>query len=68
MTSAALDRLLAVLVVALAATGLVSLRMGGPGDGWLFVLHGVLGGKLDPHRKQRRHGRENEEWHSGEPT
>ena len=33
-------------MVALAATGLVSLRMGGPGDGWLFVLHGVLGGSL----------------------
>jgi hypothetical protein len=46
VTSAALDRLLAVLVVALAATGLVSLRMGGPGDGWLFALHGVLGGSL----------------------
>lgn len=46
MTSAALDRLLAVLVVALAATGLVSLRMGAPGDGWLFTLHGVLGGAL----------------------
>lgn len=46
MTSAALDRLLAVLVVALALTGLVSLRMGAPGDGWLFVLHGILGGSL----------------------
>lgn len=43
MTPAALDRLLAVLVVVLAATGLVSLRMGAPGDGWLFVLHGALG-------------------------
>jgi hypothetical protein len=46
VTSAALDRLLAVLVVALAASGLVSLRMGAPGDGWLFALHGVLGGAL----------------------
>lgn len=46
MTSAALDRLLAVLVVALAVTGLVSLRMGAPGDGWLFVLHGLLAGAL----------------------
>lgn len=46
MTSAVLDRLLAVLVVALAATGIVSLRMGAPGDGWLFAIHGVLGGAL----------------------
>lgn len=46
VTSAALDRLLAVLVVALAATGLVSLRMGAPGDGWLFALHAMLGGAL----------------------
>lgn len=46
MTSAALDRLLAVLVVALAATGIISLRMGAPGDGWLFAVHGVLGGAL----------------------
>jgi hypothetical protein len=46
VTSAALDRLLAVLVVALVATGLVSLRMGAPGDGWLFALHGILGGAL----------------------
>jgi DMSO/TMAO reductase YedYZ molybdopterin-dependent catalytic subunit len=46
VTSAVLDRLLAVLVVALAATGIVSLRMGAPGDGWLFAIHGVLGGAL----------------------
>lgn len=46
MTSASLDRLLAFLVVALAATGLVSLRMGAAGDGWLFAVHGVLGGAL----------------------
>ena len=46
MTSAALDRLLAVLVVALAATGIMSLRMGAPGDGWLFAIHGVFGGAL----------------------
>lgn len=46
MTSAALDRLLAVLVVALATTGLVSLRMGAPDDAWLFVLHGILAGVL----------------------
>ena len=46
MTSAALDRLLAVLVVALAVTGLVSLRMGASSDAWLFALHGILGGAL----------------------
>jgi len=46
VTSAALDRLLAVLVVALAATGLVSLRAGSPSVAWLFALHGLLGGAL----------------------
>jgi hypothetical protein len=46
VTAAALDRLLAVLVVALAATGLLSLRAGAPSDGWLFVGHGLLGGAL----------------------
>lgn len=46
MTAAAVDRLLAVLVVALAATGLVSLRMGAPTDAWLFGLHGLLGAAL----------------------
>jgi DMSO/TMAO reductase YedYZ molybdopterin-dependent catalytic subunit len=46
MSAAALDRALAVLVVALAATGLVSLRAGNPDDGWLVVLHGLLAGAL----------------------
>ncbi len=46
VTSASLDRLLAFLVVALAATGLVSLRMGAVGDWWLFAAHGLLGGAL----------------------
>jgi DMSO/TMAO reductase YedYZ molybdopterin-dependent catalytic subunit len=46
MSAAALDRALAVLVVALAATGLVSLRAGNPDDGWLFLLHGLLAGAL----------------------
>jgi hypothetical protein len=46
VTTAAIDRLLAVLVVALAVTGLISLRMGSPGDAWLFVLHGLLAGCL----------------------
>jgi DMSO/TMAO reductase YedYZ molybdopterin-dependent catalytic subunit len=46
MTNATLDRLLAILVVAMAATGLASLRFGSPDGGWLFVLHGMLGGSL----------------------
>jgi hypothetical protein len=46
MTSAALDRLLAVLVLAMAATGLLTLRAGTPEAGWLFTLHGVLAGSL----------------------
>lgn len=46
MTSAALDRLLALLVVAMAATGLLSLRAGAPGQAWLFATHGLLAGAL----------------------
>jgi DMSO/TMAO reductase YedYZ molybdopterin-dependent catalytic subunit len=46
MTSATVDRLLAVLVVLLATTGLVSLRAGAPNEGWIFVVHGVLAGSL----------------------
>src|SRR4051812_3071752 len=46
MTAAALDRLLAVLVAALAVTGLVSLRMGAAADAWLFAVHGLLAGAL----------------------
>jgi hypothetical protein len=46
VTSASLDRLLAVLVVAMAGTGLLTLRAGSPGTGWLFTLHGVLAGAL----------------------
>ena len=46
MSSASLDRFLAVLVVLLATTGLVSLRTGDPGGAWLFVVHGVLAGLL----------------------
>ena len=43
---AALDRWLAVLVVAMAATGLLSLRAGAPSEGGIFTLHGVLAGAL----------------------
>lgn len=46
MTSATLDRVLAVLVVALAVTGVLSLRAGSPGSWWLFALHGLLAGAL----------------------
>ena len=46
MTSASLDRLLAVLVVLMAATGLLTLRAGRPDDAWLFVAHGLGAGAL----------------------
>jgi hypothetical protein len=46
MSTAMLDRLLAVLVIALAVTGVVTLRVGSPDGGWLFALHGILAGAL----------------------
>ena len=46
MTSASLDRFLAVLVVLMAATGLLTLRAGRPEDAWLFVAHGLAAGVL----------------------
>lgn len=46
MGSAALDRLLAVLLLALLASGLLTLRAGVPATAPLFWLHGVLGGGL----------------------
>lgn len=46
MTSVALDRLLAALVVAMAGTGLLTLRAGTPASGWLYVAHGLLAGAL----------------------
>lgn len=46
MTSAALDRLLAVLIVAQLTTGLLTLRSGVPSTAPLFWLHGLLGGAL----------------------
>jgi DMSO/TMAO reductase YedYZ molybdopterin-dependent catalytic subunit len=46
MSAAALDRLLAILVAAQLATGLLSLRAGSPLTAPLFVVHGVLGGAL----------------------
>src|SRR5262245_3685017 len=46
MTNARLDRLLAVLVAAMALTGLGSLKVGAAGGSWLVVAHGVIGGCL----------------------
>lgn len=46
MGHAALDRLLAVLVLAMAATGLGSLRAGSADTAWVFTLHAILGGAL----------------------
>lgn len=46
MSSAALDRLLAILLVAQIASGLLTLRSGVPATAPLFWLHGLLGGTL----------------------
>jgi len=46
MSAAALDRLLAFLLVALLVTGLLSLRAASPPTAPLFVLHGLLAGSL----------------------
>jgi DMSO/TMAO reductase YedYZ molybdopterin-dependent catalytic subunit len=46
MSSAALDRLLAVLLVVQLASGLLSLRAGTPPTAPLFWLHGFVGGAL----------------------
>jgi hypothetical protein len=46
MHAAALDRVLALLVTAQLATGLVSLRAGVPTAAPLFWIHGLLGGAL----------------------
>src|SRR4051794_16655688 len=46
MTSAALDRLLAALIAALAVTGGLTLISGAPGDAWRFVVHDLLAGAL----------------------
>ena len=46
MSTAALDRLLAVLLVAGLATGLLTLRAGVPATAPLFWVHGVLAGSL----------------------
>ncbi len=46
MSHATLDRVLALLVVGMAATGLLSLKAGGAAASWVFTLHGLLGGAL----------------------
>jgi hypothetical protein len=46
MSPAALDRLLAALVAAQLATGLLTLRAGTDSSAILFATHGVLGGML----------------------
>jgi molybdopterin-dependent oxidoreductase-like protein protein len=46
MSGAALDRLLAILLVALLASGLLTLRSGTPATAPLFWFHGVVGGVL----------------------
>jgi hypothetical protein len=46
MSAAALDRLLAILLVAMLATGLLTLRAGSPATGPLFLVHGILAGSL----------------------
>ncbi|MGH2357956.1 MAG: molybdopterin-dependent oxidoreductase, partial [Candidatus Limnocylindria bacterium] len=46
MSSAALDRLLALVLAAQITTGLISLRSGVPATAPLFWIHGLLGGAL----------------------
>jgi len=43
---ATLDRMLAVLVLAMAGTGLMTLRAGAPESAWVFTVHGLLAGAL----------------------
>src|ERR671914_1489703 len=69
MSSAALDRLLAILLVAQLAGGLLTLRSGVPATAPLFWFHGFIGGALliaaveklrrsvGPAVRQRRWGR-----------
>lgn len=46
MSQLSLDRTLALLLVAMAATGLLTIRVGDPAGDWVFTAHGVLGGML----------------------
>jgi len=46
MSHATLDRVLALLVLSMAATGLLALKAGESDASWVFTLHGLLGGSL----------------------
>lgn len=46
VSNATLDRVLALLVTALVASGLLTLRAGVPTLAWLFLLHALLAGGL----------------------
>jgi hypothetical protein len=46
MSTATLDRVLAILISAQVLTGLLTLRAGSPPTAALFVVHGLLGGAL----------------------
>ncbi len=46
MSEKTLDRLLAILIVALLATGVLTWRAGRPETIWLYTLHGLLAGLL----------------------
>ncbi len=46
MRLATLDRVLALLVLAIAGTGLLALKAGALDGAWVFTVHGLLGGAL----------------------
>ena len=46
MRLATLDRVLALLVLAICGTGLLSLKAGAVDGGWVFTVHGLIGGAL----------------------
>ncbi len=46
MRLATLDRVLALLVLAIAGTGLLALKAGAADGGWVFLVHGLVGGAL----------------------
>lgn len=46
ITTATLDRLLAVLVGGVVVTGFSTLSAGAPSSAWLYVLHGMIAGAL----------------------
>jgi hypothetical protein len=46
MTARLLDRLLAILIAAVLASGLLTLKAGAPEDAWVFVAHGLVAGAL----------------------